>query len=63
VDYKRNRSRRRWRQRWGPAKKFRGDDQFVHPFPPYLVRAMGAYIEADGVSPQRRSTNNIEREN
>jgi len=24
---------------------------------------MGAYIDADGVSPQRRSTNNIEQEN
>jgi hypothetical protein len=42
-----------------PGKKFRGDDQFARPFPPYMAQAMSACIEADGASPWR-SSNNLE---
>jgi hypothetical protein len=37
-----------------------GDDQFNHPFPPYLVRALSAGVEVDGAPPPQRSKNNIE---
>jgi len=43
-----------------PGEKFRGDDQFGPPFPPYQAQAVGADIEAEGVSPQRLSSNNPE---
>src|SRR5262245_46336547 len=37
-----------------PAEKFRGDDQFGPPLPPYLMQAIGADIETD-VRVERKS--------